>query len=90
MNTNEILAKINAVEGLTATMETAENCARSEHVGLVLVEVDSDTPRFRDAIKHDAVGDVIDAALFDLGLNSALMFVDSDEAASEAWYRLVD
>jgi len=86
---DEVIAAINAADGLIASLETEELDATPEHVGLILIEADSSCPRFHEALKHDAVGFVIDGALRELGLHDRLKYVDSDDAVSEAWYRLV-
>lgn len=84
-----VVAEINDadMEGLSAEVESED--APAERVGLVRIEVDSSCPRFHEALKHDAVGFVIDLALHELNLHDRLEFVEADEAASVAWYRAV-
>lgn len=90
MNTEDILERINELcDGLTANVETEATDATPEHIGLICITLDSSVPEFHAAIKHKAVADIIDLELATLGITDELRFVDSDEAASVAWYEVL-
>ena len=74
---NDIINQINSVDGLAATIEAD---------GLLCITLDSSAPLFHEAVKHEAVGDIIDRELRRLNVHHALAFVSSDESASTAWY----